>query len=195
MFSRPFTCNYIFRPDGSSGAENTGTRVGISSWFARQPRPQRPQGSFIGGNGDNASRWSARFRSCRNWNGIRRIWLAISKYRRRLFPFIEAKYVRTNSFSQGGSGPAFLHRLDDLGWHWPNAPVSTIPICPRRRAVLLTSQFLSVIAAGFDPATGYRLYPHSRCGRQHNDHNRAKAGCCKRCGQWLVHTSSSCVAT
>lgn len=88
-----FRCTYLFQPDGSI-ARQTGTRVGIA-----------PNGNFDGGNGTS------------NREGkLLGIYPRLDRYSVNLIgrfaisdafePFIEAKYVRTDSESFGG--PAFF---------------------------------------------------------------------------------------
>lgn len=88
-----FRCTFLFQPDGSI-APQTGQRVGIA-----------PNGNFDGGNGTN------------NREGhLLGIFPALDRYSANLIghftvsdafePFIEAKYVRTESTSFGG--PAFF---------------------------------------------------------------------------------------
>ena len=90
-----FSCGYVFQPDGTL-IPQTGQRVGLA-----------PNGNFIGGNGTT------------NREGdLVQLLPQLDRYSANLIghfevspafvPFIEAKYVRTNSFGSGGSGPAFF---------------------------------------------------------------------------------------
>ncbi|MEO8062538.1 MAG: TonB-dependent receptor [Pseudomonadota bacterium] len=89
----PFSCSYIFRPDGSFTPQ-TGTRIGIG-----------PTGSFDGGDGSNNREGKAlaiypdleRI----NFNVFGNLEITDS-----FRPFVEAKYIRTNSNRFGG--PAFF---------------------------------------------------------------------------------------
>lgn len=112
--NRPFTCNFIFDRAGNLVPE-TGTRVGlqsiptipgtITSSFATGT--YSPGGSFIGGNGDT-----------RRQGQLIQLLPQLDRYSANLIghfevssafvPFIEAKYVRTDSFGTGSSGPAFI---------------------------------------------------------------------------------------
>jgi outer membrane receptor protein involved in Fe transport len=102
---RAYTCNYLFQPDGSLIAQ-TGTRVGLAAGTAASPSAT-PSGAFIGGNGNT-----------RREGELLQIQPALSRYSANVIghfevsnafiPFIEAKYVRTDSYGQGGSGPAFF---------------------------------------------------------------------------------------
>jgi outer membrane receptor protein involved in Fe transport len=89
----PYTCSYIFQPDGSLAAQ-TGTRIGFG-----------PNGNFQGGNGSN------------NREGkLLGIYPTLDRVSFNLFgnlqiadafaPFIEAKYVKTDSTRWGS--PAFF---------------------------------------------------------------------------------------
>lgn len=92
---QPYACTFIFGPDGSL-VPQTGTRVGIA-----------PNGSFIGGNGNTMREGQ-----------LVQILPRLDRYSANLIghfdisdafvPFIEAKYVRTDSFGTGSSGPAFF---------------------------------------------------------------------------------------
>ena len=98
-----FDCPYFFRPDGTL-VQQTGARAGLS-----------PNGSLIGGNGDTLREGQ-----------LVQILPQLDRYSANLIahfdvsdafvPFIEAKYVRTNSVGQGSSGPAFFQgsTLDGL---------------------------------------------------------------------------------
>ena len=90
-----YTCSYLFMPDGTL-VPQTGARVGLA-----------PNGSFIGGNGENLREGK-----------LVQIQPQLDRYSANLIgqfeispafvPFVEAKYVRTESVSTGGSGPAFI---------------------------------------------------------------------------------------
>ena len=109
---RPFTCNYIFQPGGSIIAQ-TGGRVGLgtTAGAGTVANPTRassvPTGVFIGGNGET-----------RREGQLVQILPQLDRYSANLIahfdvsdafvPFVEAKYSRTDSVGQGGSGPAFF---------------------------------------------------------------------------------------
>ncbi len=88
-----FRCTYIFQPDGSLAAQ-TGTRVGIS-----------PNGSFDGGNGTTGREGETLgvFPKLRRYSANLIGHFTISDA---FEPFIEAKYVRTDSVRYGS--PAFF---------------------------------------------------------------------------------------
>lgn len=98
---RRFSCNYLFQPDGSL-IQETGSRVGVGT------NSNSPSGSsFIGGNGDTGREGQ-----------LLQIQPALDRYSANLVghfeisdalvPFVEASYSRTDTYGQGGSGPAFI---------------------------------------------------------------------------------------
>jgi outer membrane receptor protein involved in Fe transport len=104
---RAFTCNYLFQSNGSLLAQ-TGTRVGLGTSAGTTGTASAvPTGSFLGGNGDT-----------RREGQLLQILPQLDRYSANLIghfeispafvPFIEAKYVRTDSYGQGSSGPAFF---------------------------------------------------------------------------------------
>ena len=103
---RAYTCNYLFQSNGTL-IPQTGTRVGLSGGTATSPSAT-PAGSFIGGNGDT-----------RREGQLVQILPQLDRYSANLIghyeisdafvPFVEAKYVRTDSYGQGSSGPAFFN--------------------------------------------------------------------------------------
>ncbi|WP_271300334.1 TonB-dependent receptor domain-containing protein [Sphingomonas sp. CV7422] len=102
---RAYTCNYLFQPGGTLVPE-TGTRVGIANGSTTSPSASPSGSSFIGGNGNT-------FRE----GTLLQLLPQLDRYSANLVghfavsdafvPFIEAKYVRVDSVSLGGSGPAF----------------------------------------------------------------------------------------
>jgi outer membrane receptor protein involved in Fe transport len=152
--NRAFTCNYIFNPDGSLVAQ-TGTRVGLSSVVGANATPT-PGGSFIGGNGDT-----------RRDGPLIQILPELNRYSANLIghfdispaftPFVEAKYVRTESFSQGGSGPAFFtgSTIDAFA----ERPRLDNPYLSAQARSTLATQLTSVVNAGINPTTGATLTP------------------------------------
>jgi outer membrane receptor protein involved in Fe transport len=102
---RAYTCNYLFQRDGTLALQ-TGTRVGLAGGTTTTPSAT-PSGSFIGGNGNT-----------RREGDLLQVLPQLDRYSANLIghfeisdafvPFVEAKYVRTDSFGQGGSGPAFF---------------------------------------------------------------------------------------
>ncbi|MDR6790535.1 outer membrane receptor protein involved in Fe transport [Sphingomonas sp. BE138] len=97
---RPFTCNYLFQPDGSLVAQ-TGTRVGTAA-SATSPNGS----SFIGGNG-NTRREGQLVQLLPQQDRYSANLIGHFDITDALVPFIEAKYVRINTFGTGSSGPAF----------------------------------------------------------------------------------------
>ncbi len=91
FFNKPF----IFQTDGTL-VPITGTRVGIG-----------PNGNFVGGNGENF-RGGKEFQLSPTLD--RYSFNLISHYdiSEAFVPFLEAKFVRTNSIGSGNSGPAFV---------------------------------------------------------------------------------------
>ena len=144
---RPFTCNFLFQPDGSLIAQ-TGTRVGLAA-TATSPGGS----SFIGGNGDTRregqllqllpqqDRYSA------NLIGH----FAITDA---LVPFIEAKYVRVDTFGTGNSGPAFMtgstYSGAGTGTEANERPRLDNPYLTDAARTTITN---ALIASGRDPAT------------------------------------------
>jgi outer membrane receptor protein involved in Fe transport len=104
---RAFTCNYLFQSNGSLIPE-IGSRVGLGTSAGATGTPSAtPTGSYIGGNGDT-----------RREGQLLQLLPQLDRYSANLIghfeispafvPFIEAKYVRTDSYGQGSSGPAFF---------------------------------------------------------------------------------------
>jgi len=107
---RAFTCNYLFQPDGSLVSQ-TGERIGIG-----------PNGSFLGGNGNNNREGRLMALS----PDLKRYTVNLTGHYEitpALVPFFEAKYSRTDArgsqsgpfFSQGGTtgDPRERVRLDN----------------------------------------------------------------------------------
>lgn len=90
-----FDCAFIFRPDGTL-VPQTGTRVGVS-----------PNGAILGGNGDT-NREGELVQILPQLDRYSANLIAHYEFSDAFVPFIEAKYSRTNSRGQGGSGPAFF---------------------------------------------------------------------------------------
>ncbi|GHH14768.1 TonB-dependent receptor [Sphingomonas glacialis] len=146
---RAFTCNFLFQPDGTLVAQ-TGTRVGISGGSATGPSAT-PAGSFIGGNGNT-----------RREGELVQITPALNRYSANLIghfevspafvPFIEAKYVRTDSYGQGGSGPAFFTGSTIGGLY--ERPRLDNPYLSAQARGVIAAQALASIANGQSPTTG-----------------------------------------
>ena len=145
-----YTCNFIFRPDGSLVSE-TGGRVGTIGTAADGGPTGTPGGVFLGGNGDT-----------RRQGSLVQILPQLDRYSANLIghfevseafvPFIEAKYVRTDSFSQGGAGPAFFtgSTIDASR----ERPRLDNPFLSDQARATLASQFLAVIQSGRSATTG-----------------------------------------
>ncbi|WP_294192114.1 TonB-dependent receptor [uncultured Sphingomonas sp.] len=146
---RAYTCNYLFQPGGSLIQQN-GTRAGIANGSAAAPSAV-PAGVFLGGNGNT-----------RREGTLLQLLPQIDRYAANLIghfdvsdafkPFVEAKYVRTNSVSLGGSGPAFFtgSTFDALY----ERPRLDNPFLSADARTLLTQQALLSANNGLDPRTG-----------------------------------------
>ncbi len=146
---RAFTCNYLFQPGGALVQQN-GTRVGIANGSAAAPSAA-PAGSFIGGNGNT-----------RREGTLLQLQPQIDRYAANLIghfdvsdafkPFVEAKYVRVDSVSLGGSGPAFFtgSTLDALY----ERPRLDNPFLSAASRTFLTQQALQAVANGQNPNSG-----------------------------------------
>lgn len=105
VVGRAFTCNYLFQSSGALAAQ-TGQRVGLAAGTAANP-VGTAAGAFLGGNGDT-----------RREGQLIQLQPQLDRYSANLIghfefspafvPFVEAKYVRTDTFGQGTSGPAFF---------------------------------------------------------------------------------------
>ncbi len=160
-----FTCGYIFNPDGTLTPQ-TGLRVGLG-----------PNGSYLGGNGDtrrlgnllalqpNVTRYAA------NLIGHFEITPAI-------VPFVEAKYVRTDSFGTQ-SGPFFsqgttlgdgiaIAGLTDRSYGSTTGLVNREgiridnPYLTAQARTLLTQQLTAAVNANINPNTGAALSAANR---------------------------------
>ncbi|MBY0583681.1 MAG: TonB-dependent receptor, partial [Sphingomonas sp.] len=144
---RPFTCNYIFDSNGNL-VPQTGTRVGLSSIANNTTATATPGGAFIGGNGNTRREGTL----IQLQPGTQRYALNLIGHFdvSELFkPFVEAKFVRTEAFGQGGSGPAFF----------TGSTLDAFYERPRFDNPYLSAQAQGVIqaaraAAGLAPATG-----------------------------------------
>ncbi len=144
-----FTCNYIFTSNGLVVPE-TGTRIGLGS------NSGTPTGSFIGGNGDT-----------RREGSLLQLLPQLDRYSANLIghfdisdalvPFVEASFVRTNSYGEGGSGPAFYTGSTIDAFY--ERPRLDNPYLGADARAVLSQQLLSVINQGFNPNTGAALTP------------------------------------
>jgi outer membrane receptor protein involved in Fe transport len=149
---RAYTCNYLFTPDGRLVAE-TGTRVGLQTPPAAIPTSPTgvtaagPGGNFIGGNGNT-----------RREGRLTQILPQLDRYSANLIahfdvssafvPFVEAKYVRTDSFGAGANGPAFITGTTLDGVY--ERPRLDNPFLSQQARDTITAQ---MIAGGADPAS------------------------------------------
>ncbi|GAA0324136.1 TonB-dependent receptor [Sphingomonas oligophenolica] len=151
---RAYTCNFLFQPDGTITSE-TGSRIGIAGGSVAVPSAT-PTGSFLGGNGDT-----------RRTGDLVQILPQLDRYSANLIghfevsdafvPFVEAKYVRTDSVGQGGSGPAFYTGGTIDGFY--ERPRLDNPYLSAQAKSVLTTQALASATAGFQPNTGAAFAP------------------------------------
>jgi outer membrane receptor protein involved in Fe transport len=149
VVGRAYTCNYLFNSDGNLVLQN-GTRVGLAGGTAAAPTAT-PAGSFIGGNGDT-----------RREGQLVQILPQLDRYSANLIghfeispafvPFVEAKYVRTDSFGQGGSGPAFFTGSTIDGFY--ERPRLDNPFLTAQARGVLSTQAAAAVNAGFNPTNG-----------------------------------------
>ncbi|MET4896138.1 TonB-dependent receptor [Sphingomonadaceae bacterium jetA1] len=160
---RPFTCNFLFQPGGAL-AQQVGSRVGLGQTVTSvvngttvTSASSVPTGAYIGGNGDT-----------RREGMLVQILPQTERYAANLIahydfsdafkPFVEAKYVRTNTFGQGTSGPAFftgqtLGRFNGNSIFYERPRLDNPFLSTDSRATL-TTQALALANAGFNPTTG-----------------------------------------
>jgi outer membrane receptor protein involved in Fe transport len=151
---RAYTCNYLFQQGGSLALQN-GTRVGIAGGSAATPSGN-PAGSFLGGNGNT-----------RREGTLVQLLPQIDRYSANLIghfdvssafvPFIEAKYVRVDTVSLGGSGPAFFtgSTIDALY----ERPRFDNPFLDATSRATLTAQALRSATNGINIITGTAFAP------------------------------------
>ena len=146
---RAYTCNYLFQQGGGLVQQN-GSRVGIAAGTAAAPSAT-PSGSFLGGNGNT-----------RREGVLVQLLPQIDRYAANLMghfdvssafvPFFEAKYVRVDTVSLGGSGPAFFtgSTIDALY----ERPRLDNPFLDAGARATLSAQALQAVDAGLSPTTG-----------------------------------------
>lgn len=151
---RAYPCTYLFQPGGGI-IQQTGTRVGIAGGSAAAPTAA-PGGSFLGGNGNT-----------RREGVLVQLLPQINRYSANLIghfdvspaftPFIEAKYVRVDTRSLGGSGPAFFtgSTIDALY----ERPRLDNPFLSAASRTQLSNLFLQSIANGQNPTSGAAYAP------------------------------------
>jgi outer membrane receptor protein involved in Fe transport len=142
-----FTCNLLFLPGGGITPE-IGSRVGLGS------NTGTPTGSYIGGNGNT-----------RREGDLLQLLPQLDRYSANLIghfeispalvPFVEASFTRTNSFSQGGAGPAFFTGSTIDAFY--ERPRLDNPFLSTEARQLLSAALLADVNAGFNPATGAAL--------------------------------------
>jgi outer membrane receptor protein involved in Fe transport len=136
----PFTCNYLFQPDGSLVAQ-TGQRVGIG-----------PNGSFLGGNGQTG-REGALLTLTPDLKRYSANMIGHFDFSPAAVAFFEAKYVRSEAFGSQ-SGPFFTTGAtlaDDFNRERPRLDN---PFLSTQARALLTQQFL---ASTVNPNSGGTL--------------------------------------
>lgn len=151
---RAYTCNYLFQPGGSLVQQN-GSRIGLAGGSAASPSGT-PAGSFLGGNGDT-----------RREGQLLQVLPQLDRYSANLIghfevsdafvPFVEAKYVRTDSYGQGSSGPAFFTGSTIDGFY--ERPRLDNPFLSADSRATLSAQALALVAAGQNPTTGAAYVP------------------------------------
>ena len=90
-----FNCPFTFNPDGTL-VPLTGQRIGLG-----------PNGSFVGGNGENF-RTGNQFQLSPNLDRYNINLIGHFEVSPAFVPFIEAKFSRTDTSGTGSSGPAFI---------------------------------------------------------------------------------------
>ncbi|KQM91474.1 hypothetical protein ASE70_15440 [Sphingomonas sp. Leaf22] len=146
---RAYTCNYLFQPGGSL-VRQTGTRAGI----AAAALTNTPGGSILGGNGNT-----------RREGVLLQLLPQIDRYAANLIghfdvseafvPYIEAKYVRTESVGLGGSGPAFFTGGTIDGQY--ERPRLDNPFLSADARATLSAQLLQTVNNGLNPNTAATL--------------------------------------
>lgn len=146
---RAYTVNYLFQPGGLLARE-TGTRVGIAGGSAATPTAT-PAGSFIGGNG-NTRREGVLIQLLPRIDRYSANVLGHFDISSAFVPFFEAKYVRVDTVSLGGSGPAFYtgSTIDALY----ERPRLDNPFLDAASRTQLTTLFTQAVNNGQNPVTG-----------------------------------------
>ena len=128
-----FSCGYVFNGDGTL-VPQTGTRVGLG-----------PNGSFIGGNG-TTGREGALVQLLPQLDRYSANLIGHFEVSPAFVPFIEASYVRTNSFGSGNSGPAFFQGQTLDGFY--EDPELNNPYLSAQARSVITQQ---ILASGLNP--------------------------------------------
>ena len=151
---RAYPCNYLFAPGGGI-VQQTGTRVGVAGGSAGTPTAA-PGGSFLGGNG-NTRREGVLVQLLPQINRYSANLIGHFDFSPAFTPFVEAKYVRVDTRSLGGSGPAFFTggTIDALY----ERPRLDNPFLSAASRTQLSNLFLQSIANGQNPDTGGAITP------------------------------------
>lgn len=146
VLGRAYTCTYLFQPGGAL-ARQTGTRAGIAGGTAAMP-VAAPAGVILGGNGNT-----------RREGTLLQLLPQIDRYAANLIghfdvseafvPYIEAKYVRTESVGLGGSGPAFYTGSTIDGRY--ERPELNNPYLNADARATLSAQLLQSVNNGINP--------------------------------------------
>jgi outer membrane receptor protein involved in Fe transport len=136
-----YNCPYQFTPDGAL-VPVTGQRVGLG-----------PNGSFIGGNGENF-RGGNQFQISPQLNRYTVNLIGHLTLSDAFEPFIEAKYARIDSFGSGSSGPAFITGTT-LGDSRERPQLDNPFLSPQARALI--TQQLTIANGGVAPAANARF--------------------------------------
>lgn len=134
-----YSCAYIFNPQGQL-VPQTGSRIGFG-----------PVGTFVGGNGENLREGE-----------LLQLIPQLDRYSVNLIghfevspafvPFIEAKYVRTDSSGSGGSGPAFFQG-STIDAFYERPRLDNPYLAPEARALIAQQ----ILESGLNPNTGAAL--------------------------------------
>ena len=130
-----YSCAYIFNSQGQL-VPQTGTRVGFG-----------PTGTFVGGNGENA-REGQLLQLLPQLNRYSANLIGHFEISPAFVPFIEAKYVRTDSSGTGASGPAFFQGSTVDGFY--ERPRLDNPYLSAQARDLIAAQ---ILASGINPNT------------------------------------------
>lgn len=146
----PFTCNFLFQPDGTL-VPQTGARIGLPGGTATTPTVNPGGGSFLGGNG-NTRREGELLQFAPQLDRYAANLVGHYDFSNALVAFVEAKYVRTETFGTGGSGPAFFTGSTIDAFY--ERPRLDNPYLSTQARDLLTTTFLN---SGTNPNTGAAL--------------------------------------
>jgi len=128
-----YSCAYIFNAQGQL-VPQTGSRIGFG-----------PTGTFVGGNGENA-REGQLLQLIPQLNRYSANLIGHFEVSPAFVPFVEAKYVRTDSSGTGGSGPAFIQGSTVDGFY--ERPRLDNPYLSTQARTLIAQQ---ILASGVNP--------------------------------------------